>query len=48
MIESDDSEHQAFGEEIYGMLFEEIFENDSLLVWNPDIVNEYVSVLMKN
>lgn len=30
------------------MLFEEVFEDESQLIWNPDIVNEYVSILMKN
>ena len=32
--------------EIYELLFEEAFEGDNF-IWNPEIVHEYVSLLMK-
>jgi len=32
--------------DIYESLYEELFDGDNF-VWNPDIVSEYVSLLMK-
>ncbi|CDW78605.1 gamma-soluble nsf attachment protein [Stylonychia lemnae] len=46
LIESDDPESQNFALDIYETLFEEAFEGDNF-VWNPDVVTDYVQILMK-
>jgi hypothetical protein len=47
LIDSDSNEEQEFGEEIYEMLFNEALEGDAF-IWNPDVVSDYVSILVKN
>ena len=47
MLDSEDPEAQQFALNIFQKLFEEVFEGDNFL-WNPDIVNEYIQLLMKH
>lgn len=48
ILENSDSNPDSvqFALGIYEMLFEEAFEGDNF-VWNPEVVHEYVSLLMK-
>ena len=48
ILDNSDSHTDAveFALEIYEMLFEEAFEGDNF-IWNPEVVHEYVSLLMK-
>ena len=47
LIESENEEEEHFGAEIYEMLFNEALEGDNF-IWHPDIVSDYVSILVKN
>jgi hypothetical protein len=46
ILEEGDNDSQLFALDIYQSLFDEVFEGDNY-AWNPDIVNQFVTVLMK-
>lgn len=46
MLDSDDEDKRRKGLDIYESLFRDIFEGDNLL-WNQDLITEYIGILIK-